>query len=138
VRARLLSVVVAGAVVVLGPVPAASAAPADVEVVTLCDTQLDRPEVADRDMKKQKKSEKKSEKRSSKRGVLKALPEVHTPDPDSDEDYRPLRGGPFRYTDDDGDGWDDSRVESRKSDRKNKKRFDTNNMSVDGALAAIC
>lgn len=134
-RARLLIPVVVGAALVLGPVPAASASPVDTEVVALCDTQLDRPEVADRDMRKQKRD--KTEKRRE-RGVMKALPEVHTPDPDSDEDYRPLRGGPFRGEDADDDGWVDTRAESRKSEKKNKKRFDTNNMSVDGALAAIC
>ena len=137
VRARVLIAGVAGAVLILGPVPSASAAPVDAKVTTVCDPELERPDVVDRD------TDRKRDKRDRDEHSTRIVPDVYTPrtdaDSDDDEDYYPLRGGLFGEGDSD-DGWDDSRADHRTSDKgkDKKKRFDTNNMSVDSALALIC
>lgn len=107
-RARILLAVV-GAVVVLGPVSSASAYSLEDGLTKLagCDTDAARPEVTDRDV----------DEKAEDRGLI---PDVYTPamGSDSDEDYRPLRGGLFAGEDPDG--------------------RDTNNLDLDGGLSILC
>lgn len=129
VRARVLSVVVAGSVLILGPVPSAAAEPVDGGTdLGVCESELVRPEIVDRDVQKKRDRDERS---------IDLLPAVYTPNND-DEDYRPVRGGLF----DDGDESDSDERRSAKrtpEDRKrDAKRFDTNNLSVDGGLSLIC
>lgn len=121
-RARILTAVV-GAVFVLGPVSSASAVSLEEGLTNLgnCDTDVQRPEVTDRDV------DKKAEK--TEKADRSLIPDVYTPGMGSasDGDYRPLRGGLFS---------DDE--ERPATSGKDAAERDTNNLDLDGGLSILC
>lgn len=121
-RARVLSVLVAGAFLILGPVPAASAAPADAGTTNLgdCDFDLDRPSILDRDREDQ------YEDNDSEDLLGELLSRLY--DPESDDDGYQGLDNPSRDLLGNLLGDDEDRDED----------FDTNNLLVDGFLSLLC